>query len=178
MIIRPATPDDAAAVLSIYGPIVADTVISFEFEVPTVEEIRRRIAGITSTLPWLVSESEGEVTGYAYAARHAERAAYAWSVDTSIYIGAEHRGQGLGRTLYSALMPILVDLGYVSAFAGITLPNSASVGVHETVGFRRIGIYRNVGYKMGGWHDVGWWGMQLRDLPADPRLPRPWVPSA
>ncbi|GAA0753137.1 GNAT family N-acetyltransferase [Ideonella azotifigens] len=171
--IRIATPDDAPAIAAIYAPIVQDTCISFELVPPTVEEMRARISATLQALPWLVSEDEaGRVSGYVYASRHRERAAYQWSVDTTAYVRADVRGQGVGKQLYAALKRVLVDLGHCQAFAGIALPNAASVALHESVGFELIGVYRKVGFKHGVWHDVGWWQCPLQQL-ASPGAPRP-----
>jgi phosphinothricin acetyltransferase len=176
MTIRPARPDDAPAIAAIYAPIVADTVISFELEPPGIDEMRRRIEATLERLPWLVSvDGDGAVDGYVYASKHRERAAYQWSVDTSAYIRADARGRGLGKRLYQALFDELVPLGYFNAYAGITLPNAASVALHEAVGFAPIGIYRSVGYKQGVWHDVGWWHKRLQDGPA-PSAPLAYRP--
>jgi len=172
--VRVAVEADAEAVQLIYAPIVRDTAISFELEPPTVAEMQHRITTTLASLPWLVAEdSEGAVVGYAYASRHRERAAYAWSVDVSVYVGDGHRGQGLGRALYEPLLSDLTDHGYVTAFAGIALPNAASVGLHEALGFTRIGVFSSVGYKHGRWHDVGWWQRRLRDAPIEPEPPTP-----
>jgi L-amino acid N-acyltransferase YncA len=174
MTIRTATPDDAAALHAIYAPIVRDTPISFELEAPSIDEMRERIAGTLVRLPWLVSvDGGGRVDGYAYASRHRERAAYQWAVDTSAYVRHDARGQGVGRRLYLRLFEVLADLGYFQAFAGIALPNDASVGLHEAVGFRPIGVYRQVGYKFGAWRDVGWWQRTLRE-PQTPAEPTPF----
>ena len=158
MTLRLATPDDAEAVAAIYAPVVRDTTVSFELEPPSAAEMRARIAATPATLPWLVSlDAAGAVDGYAYAGRHRERAAYQWSVDVTVYVRADARGQGVGRRLYAALFAELVGRGYVQAFAGIALPNAASVGLHEAMGFEAIGVYRSVGFKHGAWRDVGWW---------------------
>ncbi len=170
--IRLATAADGAGVQAIYAPIVRETVISFEFDPPSVAEMQRRIESTLTTLPWLVWEDRGRVLGYAYAGRHRERAAYQWSVDTSVYVAGDSRRLGIARRLYTALFGILEDLGYFNAFAGITLPNEASVGFHEAVGFSPIGVYRNVGYKFGAWHDVGWWQKVLREYQTEPPKPR------
>ena len=173
MLIRAATLDDADAIAAIYAPIVRSTAISFELEPPSVSEMRARIAATLQTLPWLVSVDATEaVEGYAYASRHRERAAYQWSVDTSAYVRADRRGHGVGQALYGALLSELGELGYCQAFAGIALPNAASIGLHESVGFEAIGVYRSVGFKLGAWHDVGWWQRRLRE-PALPEPPRP-----
>ncbi len=169
--IRLAREDDAAAIHAIYAPIVRDTIISFEMEVPAVEEIARRVRTTLASLPWLVWEEEGRVAGYAYASKHRERRAYQWSVDVSAYVHADFRRRGIGRALYVALFERLVRQGYFNAYAGITLPNAASVGLHESVGFVPVGVYRGVGFKRGGWHDVGWWHRRLRELAPDPAPP-------
>lgn len=132
-------------------------------------------------LPWLVADDpDGGVIGYAYAAKHRERAAYRWSVDCSVYITAKAQRRGVGRLLYGELLPVLRGLGYFRVFAGIALPNPPSVGLHESVGFKPVGVYRRVGYKYGAWHDVGWWQLSLRDVDASagpPAEPTLWRPS-
>lgn len=122
-------------------------------------------------------DAAGEVQGYAYAGRHRERAAYQWAVDTSVYVRADARGRGVGRALYAALFDQLVALGYFQAFAGIALPNAGSVALHESVGFAPLGVYRNVGYKFGAWHDVGWWQKSLQPLRAEPAAPASYRPG-
>lgn len=165
MKIRTATPDDAAAVAAIYAPIVQHTAISFETEPPDAAEMRSRIKKTLALLPWLVAEDEaGHVCGYAYASKHRERAAYQWSVDTTVYVREDQRGRGVGRALYGQLLPLLASLGYCQAFAGIALPNAGSVALHEAVGFVALGVYRDVGFKQGQWRDVGWWQKTLRSL--------------
>lgn len=171
MNIRTASPADAAAVAAIYDPIVRDTTISFETEVPGEAEMRARIEKTLGSLPWLVAEdAAGALCGYAYASRHRERAAYQWSVDVSVYVRKDLRGQGVGRRLYGRLLPLLADLGYCQVFAGIALPNAGSVRLHEALGFEAIGVYRNVGFKHGAWRDVGWWQRQL-GAPTVPATP-------
>lgn len=171
--IRLATTADAAAIHAIYAPIVRSTAISFELEPPVVEEMRGRIAKTLHFWPWLVCERQGAVLGYAYASRHRERAAYQWSVDVSVYVAADQRGRGIGRALYTALFAILRAQGYRNACAGIALPNAASVALHEAMGMRPVGVYRHVGYKLGAWHDVGWWQGELQPPPATAEPPTP-----
>ena len=155
--IRPATIDDAAAIQRIYAPIVVETAISFEEVPPTVEQMATRIASTLKTHPYLVAVGSGQVCGYVYASRHAERAAYRYSADTTVYIAPEARGKGVGRALYTALLADLAGRGFHAAFAGVALPNPESVRLHESVGFERLGVYREVGFKFGRWHDLGWW---------------------
>jgi L-amino acid N-acyltransferase YncA len=173
--IRLAAARDAEALLAIYAPIVAETTISFELEPPTPEEMQRRIVATLPQYPWLVCESDGDVLGYAYASKHRERAAYQWSVDVSVYTHTRRRRSGVGRALYTSLFALLRLQGFYNAYAGITLPNQASVGVHEALGFRPLGVYTSVGYKLGGWHDVGWWQLALREHASAPRQPTPFA---
>jgi len=169
--IRLAKADDGAAVARIYDPVVARTAISFELDPPGSAEMRRRIVAALAFAPWLVEERDGIVRGYAYASKHRERAAYQWSVDVAVYVDEEHRRSGIGTTLYEKLFRLLRLQGFYAAHAGVTLPNAASVGLHESLGFRRVGVYRAVGYKLGGWHDVGWWQLELRDRAGEPSPP-------
>lgn len=172
-LIRFARPDDARAVAEIYAPYVA-TPISFELEPPPAAEMARRIGKVLPALPWLVYERDGAVDAYAYASLHAERAAYRWGVDAAIYVREGAARGGLGSALYRELFALVARQGYTQALAGITLPNPASVGLHESFGFKPVGIYRNVGFKLGRWHDVGWWQLSLApELPAAPPEPRP-----
>lgn len=172
--IRVATPRDAAEVHRIYAPIVRDTAISFELEVPPPDEIEARIRKTLAQFPWLVDERGGALAGYAYASRHRERRAYQWSVDVSCYVDEAWRGRGVGRGLYTALLRILRLQGFQSAFAGIALPNAGSIALHEAVGFERVGVYREVGFKLGEWRDTGWWQCRLGDAVPRPDAPRPF----
>jgi L-amino acid N-acyltransferase YncA len=116
-----------------------------------------RIAEHGASHAWLVAEVDGAVAGYAYGSAHRSRAAYASSCDVAVYVDRAHARQGIGRALYGALLPILAGKGFHAAFAGIALPNAGSIGLHEAMGFAPVGIYREVGWKMDGWRDVGWW---------------------
>lgn len=171
--IRLAAPTDADQIAAIYSPEVLGTAISFEVEPPSPEEMRKRVEHTLESLPWLVCEGEDRVLGYAYASPHRSRAAYQWSVDTAIYIHPAQRRRGIGRGLYTALLGILPLQGYFNACAGITLPNPASVRLHEAEGFEPVGVYRHIGYKLGAWHDVGWWQCSLRTPGATPAEPLP-----
>jgi len=170
---RLATPRDAPAVHAIYAPIVRDTFISFELEVPTVAELERRIEATLEKFPWLVFEDGEGIAGYAYAGEHRERAAYQWSVDVSCYVHERARRRGIGARLYRALLALLERQGFTNAFAGIALPNAASVAMHESVGFVALGRYRDVGFKQGAWHDTVWMQRRLAEPPPAPREPRP-----
>ena len=161
--IRLATAGDAPAINAIYRPNVTDSAISFELVSPTDAEMAQRIAKVQQDLPWLVGECDGALAGYAYAAHHRERAAYQWSVETSVYVAIDARRHGVARRLYAELFAWLVRLGYYTAYAGITLPNPASVALHETCGFAPVGVYRQAGFKHHRWWDVGWWQKSLAD---------------
>lgn len=161
-VIRAADPErDAAAVAAIYAPYVTDSVASFELSPPDAAYFARKIEALNRTHAFLVCEREGRVAGYAYSDPHRERAAYRWTVEVSVYIDAAFHRQGVGRELYSELLPRVRARGYRVALAGITLPNAGSVGLHEAFGFEPIGVYAGVGWKAGGWRDVGWWQLQL-----------------
>jgi L-amino acid N-acyltransferase YncA len=136
---------------------VTDSWISFELEPPTGDEMARRIAEYGASHAWLVAEQGGRIAGYAYGSPHRTRAAYASSCDAAVYVDPAFARQGIGRALYAELLPLLAGKSYHAAFAGIALPNEASIRLHEAVGFTTVGIYREVGWKLGGWRDVGWW---------------------
>lgn len=140
----------------IYAPFVTGSWISFELEPPSVEEMARRIADYGESHAWLVAERGGVVAGYAYGSPHRAREAYSTSCDVAVYVDPACARAGIGRKLYAALIPRLREK-YHAAFAGIALPNDASIGLHEAMGFGPVGVYREVGWKLGGWRDVGWW---------------------
>jgi phosphinothricin acetyltransferase len=169
--IRLAQEHDAAAIAAIYRPFVEATAVSFETVAPDRDEMARRITETMVSYPWLVCDIGGQVAGYAYASPHRVRAAYQWSVDASVYVGAQYQRCGIGRGLYTSLFRILAAQGFFNACAGITLPNPASVALHESVGFTPVGVYRRVGYKLGAWHDVGWWQLILTAHDGAPREP-------
>jgi phosphinothricin acetyltransferase len=169
--LRVGTTGDGAACAEIYRPIVENTWISFETEAPSATEMSRRIERTLPRFPWLVATQEDQVVGYAYAGPHRERAAYRWSADVTVYLAEPARGKGVGRRIYGALFDILRRQGLRSAFAGIALPNDASIGLHEAVGFEPIGVYRDVGHKLGAWRSVGWWRLGLSTQANDPTEP-------
>ncbi len=159
--VRVATEADAAAIQAIYAPIVRETAISFEETPPTVEEMARRMHVTLATHPYLVFDEGHGVRGYAYASPHNERAAYRWSTNVTVYVAADARREGVGQALYKSLLHTLERQRLHAAFAGITLPNAGSVGLHEAMGFVHLGAYAEVGFKLGRWHDVGYWRRPL-----------------
>jgi phosphinothricin acetyltransferase len=163
-LIRLVEEEDAAGVLAIYAPVVRETAISFELEPPSLEEMRGRIRSLETRLPWLVCSEGPSIWGYAYADRFRTRAAYQWSAEVTVYVSPSRQRRGVARALYSSLLAALRLLGYRNAFAGIAQPNPASVALHEALGFRPAGVFRAAGFKLGRWHDVGWWQLELAPL--------------
>lgn len=155
--LRAANVEDAEAIQAIYAPHVVSTAISFEEVPPSVDDIEERIEDISRSYPYLVAVESGRLVGFAYASPHRTRAAYRWSVDVTAYVGDGAQGRGVGKMLYRKLLKELEERRFHAAFAGIALPNQKSVALHETMGFTQVGIYRDVGFKFGRWHDVGWW---------------------
>lgn len=176
MVIRHADPrGDAAACADIYAPYVASSVISLEDVPPSAEEFAARMQRISERYPYLVAEDDGRVVAFAYGALHRERAAYRWACESSVYVDEARRRHGIGRALYRALFELLRRQGLQIVCAGITLPNEASVALHESFGFELVGVYRRIGWKAGAWHDVGWWQLDLMPAssvdPAEPDGP-------
>jgi phosphinothricin acetyltransferase len=177
MLIRHADPAvDGRACATIYAPSVNQDVASFEEVAPDAAGMSERIARTSERYPWLIAADGDEVLGYAYATEHRARAGYRWAADTAVYIAAQHHRRGVGRALYGALLPLMARQGLYVAVAGITLPNPASVGLHELMGFELVGHYRDIGFKQGAWRTVGWWQARLREprageAPADPGPP-------
>lgn len=173
MSIRSIKSEDAGRILEIYAPYILESATSFETEVPSLASFEARIQEYTAKFPWLVFESEGQVAGYAYASSHRSRAAYEWSVECSVYVATEHQGKGFATKLYKELFRLLKAQGVVNLFAGITLPNEASVKLHETFGFITVGKFKDVGFKQGQWWDVGWWHLQLQKPALPEKLLQP-----
>lgn len=176
--IRDADPArDASGCAAIYAPHVEASATSFEERAPSGEEMARRIERISATHPWLVAEHRDELLGYAYACAHRERPAYRWAADVSVYVADPHRRCGVGRALYGELIERLRRQRFRVACAGITLPNEASVRLHERLGFDPVGVYRGIGWKAGAWRDVGWWQLDLAPSSDEPPA-EPLEPSA
>jgi phosphinothricin acetyltransferase len=171
--LRAATSQDAAAISEIYAPYVSASTVSFETEPPALEEMRARIEAGGGLYPWFVAEEEtGGIAGYAYATAFRPRPAYRYAVETSVYLSPRHQGRGVGTSLYCSLLATLEAQGFAQAIAAITLPNPASVRLHEALGFLAAGRYAQVGYKLGGWHDVGLWQRALAPATNPPTEPR------
>ncbi|HMO57369.1 MAG TPA: N-acetyltransferase family protein [Roseiflexaceae bacterium] len=172
-VLRLATAADAGQIAAIYAPFCETSTVSFETVAPSPAVMAQRIATIGARWPWLVLQTGDRVAGYVYAGQHRERAAYQWAVDVTAYVATEYRRRHVGQVLYHALFRLLVLQGYFKAYAGITIPNPASLAFHESLGFRRIGIYHGVGYKLGAWRDVAWYERELQPERHDPVPPRP-----
>jgi L-amino acid N-acyltransferase YncA len=160
--VRSATEDDAAACAAIYAPYVTDTAISFEAEPPSASEMADRIRAASERHAWIVLEEAGTVIGYAYALPFRDRAAYSRTCEVSVYMETGRHGAGGGRALYAALLERLAGRGFHLAVAGMTLPNDASVALHQALGFEPVGTFREVGFKHGRWHDVAWVQLVLK----------------
>ncbi|MEO5965208.1 MAG: N-acetyltransferase family protein [Candidatus Limnocylindrales bacterium] len=173
--VRLATPADGAACAAIYEPYVATTSVSFELEAPTGDEMADRIVGTVARSPWVVVELGGVVRSYAYGTRHRDRAAYDWTIETTVYVDRDLRGRGLGRAAMRALVAVLRLQGFHLAVAGITAPNPGSVALHRSLGFERIGEFGAMGWKLDAWHGVEWFALELssRDPIPDPVIPLP-----
>lgn len=172
-LIRPATSDDAAAIAAIYAYYVVETAISFEVDPPDAAEMRKRMERSGGLYPWLVAERDSAVAGYAYAYPYHERAAYRWVAGAGIYVAREQHRRGIGRKLHEALLDALEEQGFVAAIGAITLPNKASVGLHEALDFEHVGTQKRIGFKLGEWRDVGLWQLDLAPRKAEPAEPKP-----
>lgn len=170
VLIRKAEKKDVPTIREIYAPYVANTAITFETEIPTIDEIYKRLE-TNSRYGWNVAVASGDVVGFAYGSKHRERAAYQWCCEVSIYLRENFQGKGVGSLLYTKLFDELKTKGLIQAYGGITLPNEQSVGFHESMGFSHLGTYKNVGYKLEKWHDVGWWEKKLGDCSKNPSPP-------
>lgn len=169
--IRIATRDDAAGMLDIYAPFILNSGITQETDVPSVNDFQNRIESTLIQRPWLVCEMNGEIAGYAYAGKHRDRRGYQWCVESSLYVSEKYFGSGVAHALYSALFEILKLQGFVNAYAVITLPNDRSTAFHEKFGFYYFTTYKKIGYKLGQWHDVGWWQYDVNPHTIDPADP-------
>ena len=162
---------DAPAVLNIYKHYVENTIVSFEYEVPSLDVFSERIKTNTVSYPWLVCRHGDQLIGYAYGSTHRYRTAYQWSPESTIYLAPDFHSKGVGRILYETLFALLRLQGYFNVFAGVGLPNDKSVGFHRALGFEEIGIFKKVGYKLGNWHDTHWFQLALQTHVLNPANP-------
>ncbi len=169
MNVIPANQNHIAEILEIYRPYIEKTAISFEALCPALDEFTKRFMEIAKNCPWLVLIEEGRVKGYAYALEFNPRCAYRFFIETSVYVDIENHTRGIGSSLYRHLLDQLKMAGYYNAIAGITLPNEKSVHLHQKFGFKPVGIYKKVGFKMGKWHDVGYWQLSLQEKYSNPK---------
>lgn len=160
---RMADVSDAEELLSIYKPYVTDTAITFEYEVPSVEEFKNRIKETLEGYPYIVCEYKDKIVGYAYAHRYGERAAFQWDVELSIYLDMNYKSLGIGKILYNKVIEILKLQNVQNIYACITSANDKSIKFHEKMGFEFIGIFKDTGYKFDKWYDITWFGMRVKD---------------
>ncbi len=161
MYIRAASFDDAGGIRAVYAPYVRDTIFTFEFQIPSEEDIRARLSRHAATQVWLVAEEKGELVGYAYSWPFEERDGYRFSVETSIFVRSGRLGRGVGRALYQSLLDELRKRGTRQAIARIALPNPQSQRLHERLGFRQVALFPRIGHKFDRWIDVGYWQLSL-----------------
>lgn len=169
--VRLATITDAKEMVDIYSPNILNVATSFETEVPGLEEMQKRIETILPKYPWIVCAVDRKIAGYVYASKHRDREAYQWSCECTIYMHNDFKGLGIGKELYQLLFAILKLQGFRNVYAGITLPNRASVNIHEKCGFEHFATYENIGYKFGKWHSVGWWKLRINNYDLQPPPP-------
>lgn len=175
MIIRNIKSDDIISVLNIYAPFIANSTVTFENEIPNIDSFTNRIEHYVASFPWLVADVDGKIAGYAYASKYRDREAYQWMVECSIYLDPDFAGKGIAKNLYNALFEILKIQGIYKVFAVIGLPNLKSVSFHEKMGFTWFATYKNVGYKLGKWLNVGWWELILSEPKDTPKTPIPYA---
>lgn len=173
IVVRPVIPADADRLLAIYAPYVLESAITFEYEVPSLQEFEKRITHITSCYPYLAALAEGEIKGYAYASAFKNRPAYDWSVETSIYVDKDYHGQGIGSKLYRRLEELLRRQNICNLCACIAYPNPESIGFHEHMGYKTVAHFHQSGYKFGSWYDMIWMEKFINPHLPDPK---PFIP--
>lgn len=166
---RFALESDTEEILKIYTPYIKETVITFEFEVPSVDEFRKRLKEIATDYPYIVCLADGKIIGYAYAHRHMERAAYQWNAELSVYVERTCLRCGVGKALYGALIEILKLQNIGNVYGCVTFPNENSEKLHQYFGFNRVGIFHSTGYKDGAWRDVAWYEKTIGNKELEPK---------
>jgi phosphinothricin acetyltransferase len=169
--IRFVKENDAPAILEIYKPYVLHTAITFEYDVPAIDEYLEWIKVNTSEYPWLVCTLNEKIVGYAYASKFRYRTAYQWSPESTIYLSPDAQGKGIAGVLYRTLFSILELQGYFNVYAGVAIPNAKSEGLHLALGFKEIGVFENIGYKLGKWHNTRWFQLKLKEHTEQPESP-------
>ncbi len=169
---RLAIPEDAESILCIYSYYVENTCVSFETQVPSEKEFSQRIRDISETYPYVVYEVDEKIVGYAYAHRYAERAAYCYDVEVSVYVHESFHSRGVAQKLYDALFELLAHQGFYNAYSGVTVPNEKSHRFHEKYGFEHIGVFPDAGFKLGEWHDVEWFAKKIKPIDMKPLPPK------
>lgn len=171
--IRPLSAHDAKNILELYKHYIESTTITFEEEIPSLEDFTNRIRSISERYPYIVAEDKGRLIGFAYATQFRERSAYRWLVEVAIYVDVNQQGKGAGKHLLDTLLDILARLGYYDAYAVVTLPNKRSIELFESFGFEKSTVLKQAGYKHNRWCDAGIWVKNLRprnDTPGEPEL--------
>ena len=171
VVVRVAEKQDTSDIITIYTPYVLSHATTFETQVPTSEEMEKRVSLYLERYPWLVCSLDNRVIGYVYASAYKDREAYQWSCECSVYLLLEFQGKGIAKELYKVLFTILKEQGFRSILAGITLPNPSSVKLHEGFGFKYLAVYENIGYKLDSWQSVGWWRLQINEFCMKPAPP-------
>ncbi len=171
--IRLAHAGDATQIATIYAYYAQETAITFDYDSPSASEFAERIVQNSLMYPWLVVEQDGIILGYAYGSQHRTKTAYQWSPESTIYVDRNRHGKRMGRILYETLFSLLKMQGYVNVYAGVTVPNEKSEGLHTSLGFEVIGDFKNIGFKQGKWHDVRWLVLHLTAHGAHPSPPLP-----
>lgn len=169
--LRPVSPGDARGILDVYAPFIENTTVTFEIEVPTQSQFAQRIEHVSSGYPWIVCLSGDRIVGYAYAARHAERAAYGFSANLSVYVDPEFSRRGLGRMLCREILDLSRKMGVCHMFSAVTVPNEPSFALHKALGFEQCGWFSRAGRKFGAWRDLAWFELELSDTPPEKLLP-------
>lgn len=169
--IRPVIEEDVKQIIDIYKPYIINTPITFEYEVPTLIEFKKRIKEVTKQFPWLICEIDNEIVGYTYAHYQHERKAYQWNAELSIYISEKYHGKKIAKYLYKCIIEILKEQGYYNLYSCITLPNDKSIGLHKAFGFSEIGVYKKTGNKFNKWYDVIWLVKNIHEYDENPKAP-------